>query len=407
MDVRWKAAWTGGGLPRWRRAVYALAALALASVIWFPTVHLLFTPALESFRAPEGLAPKARALAARQMELWEHPEARAKEIGQLRGTNAEWDFMGRTFLVLALANLSLREPSTQARNLAIMDAIIAETMRIEKEKGFCFFLMDYGRAQPFTAQPARSVFVDGEIALMLGARRMIEERAEYRTELAERVGHLVRQMGAGPVRCGESYPDECWMFCNTAALAAIRIHDALDGQDHGPFLREWVATAKRRLVHKPTGLLISSFSLNGYPRDGPEGSSIWMVAHCLQLVDEEFARDQYARAKKELARELFGFAYAREWPASWKGPVDVDSGPIVPGLEASTASSGLALLAAGAFEDRELMEGLLASLHLGGFPIERDGKLKLCASNQVGDAVVLYALTQGPLWRKVREGTKR
>ena len=39
-----------------------------------------------------------------------------------------------------------------------------------------------------------------------------------------------------------------------------------------------------------------------------------MTAHCLQLIDEEFAADQYRRARKELGRELLGFGYAREWP---------------------------------------------------------------------------------------------
>ena len=41
--------------------------------------------------------------------------------------------------------------------------------------------------------------------------------------------------------CAESYPDECWMFCNTVALAAVRVGDRLDDQDHSAFFAEWVA----------------------------------------------------------------------------------------------------------------------------------------------------------------------
>src|SRR5439155_867256 len=117
------------------------------------------------------------------------------------------------------------------------------------------------------------------------------------------------------------------------------------------FLQQWVQTAKRQLVDPKTGLLISTYTVHGEPTQGPEGSTIWMVAHCLQIVDAEFARDQYERAKKELAAELFGFGYAREWPAQWKGSADVDSGPIIPGLEASAGSSGLAFVGASAFGD--------------------------------------------------------
>ena len=80
--------------------------------------------------------------------------------------------------------------------------------------------------------------------------------------------------------------------------------DRLDGTDHSAFFQRWLRTAKQKLVDPGTGLLVSSFTLEGRPQDGPEGSSIWMSAHCLQLIDEDFAADQYRRAKKELGREL-------------------------------------------------------------------------------------------------------
>jgi hypothetical protein len=149
-------------------------------------------------------------------------------------------------------------------------------------------------------------------------------------------------------------------------------------------------------------MLISSFSVDGQAFDGPEGSSIWMVAHCLDLVDPEFARDQYCRARQELGRSVLGFGYAREWPRSWQSPADVDSGPIIPVLEMSAGSSGMAVLGAASFEDREFLLGLMTSLKFAGFPVRRDGELKFCASNQVGDAVLLYAMVQGPVWASVK-----
>jgi hypothetical protein len=99
-------------------------------------------------------------------------------------------------------------------------------------------------------------------------------------------------------------------------------------------------------------LLVSSYSFGGVPQDGPEGSSIWMVAHNLLIVDRPFAEDQYRRAKTELAANVLGFGYAREWPKTWEGPMDVDSGPIVPALGISPGSSGLALIGASMFGDR-------------------------------------------------------
>ena len=152
-----------------------------------------------------------------------------------------------------------------------------------------------------------------------------------------------------------------------------------------------------------TGILLSSYRHNGSPKDGPEGSSIWLAAHCLQLVDPDLARDQYRRARAELGRTVLGFGYAREWPEGWVGPAGIDSGPIVPLLGASAGSSGLALLGAAAFDDRGYFDALCATLELAGFPAtDDDGGVRYAASNQVGDAVMLYAMVQGPLWARAR-----
>src|SRR5206468_11671237 len=107
---------------------------------------------------------------------------------------------------------------------------------------------------------------------------------------------MVARMKDSALLSPESYPDECWTFDVTTALAAIHIADVLDGTDHSDLRRRWIAIAKKKLLEKRTGLLISSFNFSGNTIDGPEGSTIWMVAHNLLLVDRDFARDQYRRA---------------------------------------------------------------------------------------------------------------
>ena len=392
------------GLSRRRRLGFVLLSLALAAIIWLPWVHLFFKPELSDYLRPRGIPPRARALAARQLKLWSDPLLRQEEIQRMRASNAEWDFMGRTFFVLALANMALREPARQARYLAVMDRIIDETLRLEERHGMFFFMMGYARSGPFVQQPPRSVFVDGEIALMLAVRLLVDHRDQrrYRDLLRRRVRLITARMERAPLRCTESYPDECWMFCNTVALAAIYIQDALFGPVNARLIQQWLASVKRKLVDPGTGMLVSSFSLSGRVKDGPEGSSIFLAAHCLQLVDPALARDQYARARKELGCSLFGFGYAREWPASWVGPTDIDSGPIVPLLGASAGASGLALLGAASFGDTEFYARLVTSVELAAFPVERDGVLRYSASNQVGDAVMLYAMVQGPAWQRAR-----
>jgi hypothetical protein len=391
---------------RMKNILVGLAALAIAGIIWLPCLHLLFARPLSEFRQDPGLSPKARQLAARHLQLWTDPALREQELKKMRASNAEWDFMGRSYLVWSLANMALRNPASKPLYLQTMDQIIDETLRLEKQEGMYFFLMPYAKERHYLVQPAHSLFLDGEIALMLASRRVVEEKPEYKPLLTGRVNAIVERFQKSPRRLLESYPDECWMFDHCVALDAIKMADYLDGGDHSALIRDWIAMARQKLVDSKSGLLISSFTTDGIPLDGPEGSTIWMVAHSLQLLDEDFARDQYRRARKELGEITLGFGYAHEWPKSWQGHADVDSGPIIPGFKISAGSSGMAFIGASTFDDKQFLTSLAATLDFAGFPSRTHGRLKYCASNQVGDAALLYATTLGPLWQKVKTGTK-
>lgn len=201
---------------------------------------------------------------------------------------------------------------------------------------------------------------------------------------------------------GESYPDEVWIFCNIVALAAVRLHDVSEGTPdrHASLFRRWVAMAKQHIVDRRSGLLVAKTTHRGAALDGPEGSTLWLAAAMLRLVDDDFARDQYARARAELHGSFAGFGWAREWPTTWPGTDDVDSGPTVPFIGANAGSSGLALVAARAFDDHAFTRELIASLGLAGFPLNRGSHY--AAGNQVADAVILYAMVSGPLWERAR-----
>jgi len=391
---------------RMARLLTGLAVLFVAALVWLPCLHFLFLRPVAEFRQETGLSPRARALAARHLQLWTDPDLRAQALNKMRVSNAEWDFMGRSYLVWSLANMALRDPDSKSLYLETMDRIIDETLRLEKQEGMYFFLMPYARDQHYLLQPPHSLFLDGEIALMLASRRAVEEKPEYKTLLRERVDAMVGRFGKSRHQLLESYPDQCWMFDHCVALDAIKMADYLDGTDHSAFIRDWLAMAKQKLVDPKSGLLISSFMEDGTPLDGPEGSSIWMVTHSLQLLDPDFARDQYRRARKELGAITLGFGYAHEWPKSWPGTPDIDSGPIIPGFQISAGSSGMALIGASSFHDDTFLASLAATLDFAAFPSQSHGRLKYCASNQVGDAALLYAATLGPLWQKVLTSTK-
>src|SRR5689334_17693421 len=114
----------------------------------------------------------------------------------------------------------------------------------------------YAKDRPYRVKPARSLFIDGEIALMMGARRMLEEEPAYKQPMTERLKLIEERWRANPIMAAESYPDECWTFDHAVALAAFKVADRLDGTDHSALCQKWIEIAKEKLVHKETGLLV-------------------------------------------------------------------------------------------------------------------------------------------------------
>lgn len=74
---------------RARAIAPALAAIATATAIWLPSVHLLHEVRVPC-RADAAVAPRTRALTARQLQLWQDPASKRKELARMRRSNAEW-----------------------------------------------------------------------------------------------------------------------------------------------------------------------------------------------------------------------------------------------------------------------------------------------------------------------------
>lgn len=344
--------------------------------------------------------PRAAAALDKQLGHWAQA-APSEEVLAMRRLNPEWDFMQRTFLVLALANEALAAPDQQGTYLPVIDRVIEDTLAQEAQHGQHWYLLSYADRDPFRSTTGRSLFVDGEIAVMLGARLILAEDPAVHAAFDARIAVLRSEMLASPSLSAESYPDEVWTFCNSFALVALRMHEVTSGADHSDLTQAWLDHAKRTLIDPETGLLVSSTHYDGRPKEGPEGSSIWLVASNLLLVDPDFAAEQYAGAKEHLGGRVGTMAYAKEWPSSQAGQIDVDSGPILPYIEASASSSGFALLAARAFEDGSHELALRRALDAADLVLALDPELAQMADNPVGEAVLLYAFSFGPLWAHI------
>ena len=364
------------------------ACLTLATAVWLPLLH--------HFHRVDAAAREHIAVSLEKRAL--EPNG---DVEVMRNVNPEWDWMSRTFTVLGLANRALEHEDERAVALGAMDRIIEEALEDGRDQER--FLLPYARNKPFVDPAARSVFIDGELLMMIAARDLVEQRPDFMSEASELASSIEGAMRRSPTLSAESYPDECWTFCNTTALAALAMLDAARGDHaHAKLASDWVLQAKSKLVEPRTGMLVSSFTCDGRVLDGPEGSSIWMSAANLLFVDDAFARDQYGRARRELGRTTLGFGWAREWPRDAEGHVDVDSGAIIPLTGASAGSSGFAVLGASAFRDDAFRDALLSSLELAAMPRDDASGRRYLASNRVGDAVLFDALSFGPLLKKVK-----
>ena len=328
--------------------------------------------------------------------LWPWEGGPREEIVAMRRLNPEYDLMARLFLALALGDLAVSEPGRwKDRAIRALDAILADTDAAVADRGPAAFLLPYwGYAN--NRGPRRSLFVDGERLLILAVRRFLGDAPALR-RAADDLSLAIREAMAGPAGSAESYPNECWTFCHSVALAALHLGAAMGDRGGIP---PWTTFARRSL-RDPSGMLVSSFTWDGRVRDGPEGSSIWAASHLLRGVDPELAAEQYSLARAALGRTAGGFGWAREWPVGDERTMDVDSGPLVPVLEASPSSSGLAILAARSAGDTGFERALRASLEVGAFPRDAGGRRRFLASNLVGDAVILAGTTAGPLWAAV------
>ena len=163
-------------------------ALLIAAAIWLPLVHRFYCCASGEYKCETGVPPRAARLAKHQLQLLQQSPRSTQEREAMRAVNPEWDLMGRTYLVLSLVNMAKREPAQTTEYLKSVDQIIDETLQMEAEYGPLHFLMPYARAQPWVLQPPRSQFVDSEMAMMLAARRALEDSPRYAEEVRQRIG---------------------------------------------------------------------------------------------------------------------------------------------------------------------------------------------------------------------------
>jgi hypothetical protein len=189
-----------------------------------------------------------------------------------------------------------------------------------------------------------------------------------------------------------AYPGQAWPVDSAVGIAALALADDLGGvAAHQGLVGRWLAAAKPRR-DPDTGLLPHRVDPDtGFPVEGARGSSQALLLRFLHEVDPAGAARDWAVFRDRFASTVPGAPGFREHPRGLGGAGDVDSGPLVLGLSAST--SVVALGGAVLFGDRAVARALTGLAEATGMAVEYRGQRRyLGGALPVGDAFLAWSL---------------
>ena len=196
----------------------------------------------------------------------------------------------------------------------------------------------------------------------------------------------------------DSYPGAAWPADNVVGAAALAGCGPLLDSTYSQTAQEWLVRAQER-EDPETGLLPHSAA-----SPQARGSSTALMIPFLAEIDSAYARTQYERFLATFETEMLGVLPAiREYPRSFKGTGDIDSGPIVLGAGAPASVVGIA--AARAVGDAETVQALRASAERLGLAFTRDAQRRyLFGKLPVGDAFLAWASSVSPARGEISTG---
>jgi hypothetical protein len=172
-------------------------------------------------------------------------------------------------------------------------------------------------------------------ALALGMARLVDPA--FPENLVAQHDALIaayeRRLAAAPFGLIETYPGEAYPTDVAAVAAAIAVHGRVTGKDHRAVLTAWADKVRAAQLDRASGLVIQRVGVaDGRPHDAPRGSGTALAAYFAGFADARLARELGEAALRH-ASTLAGFGAIREYADGHAGAGDVDSGPVVLGIE--------------------------------------------------------------------------
>jgi hypothetical protein len=240
-----------------------------------------------------------------------------------------------------------------------------------------------------------SVFVHGHFLSLAVRYREVTGDPQYDLLMRRIAMALDEAFAQDELGVLQSYkhPPMWWLTDNFPALSALARYDRIFHTHYGVGKDKFLASLKSRYLDPGTGMFCTyADSESRKAGQGPRGISMMYGLHFLNDFAPDFAREQYALAKKNLFGSVLGCSAVREFPVGEESAEDIDSGPLIMGFGAS--ASGFAIAATAVMDDLEAGGQLLRSLFLLGLEVREGDKLYYREIPEVGQAVILFGRTE-------------
>lgn len=302
----------------------------------------------------------------------------------------QWPFMQFCYFGFACANLAACDPAVRESALEEMKWLIDN---LQKPRLTGFIAEHFG--PPFGSEIDRpSVFVHGLFLSLVVRYREACGDPRYDPLMQRVAAALSREFRRSPEGILPTYRDMWWLGDNLPALSALVRYDRLFQTNLAQVSGRFLTTVRASYLDHHG--LFSSYVDPAERRvlQGARGVSLAYALHFLRDVDPQFAKDQYALAKRHFYRSALGLAAVREFPAGGEELPDIDSGAVLFGF--GTAASGFWIAAAALNDDAPAGWALVSSLALcsGATPLAQGDELLLSVMPTVGQAVVLFGQTE-------------
>jgi len=376
---------------RIRRYVAVLLALVLLKIGWTWAMRLDGETLLRGGYRDDLFARRAY-LVSRLDQAGAGPDTMPDWIpAQFRG---EWALVTYSMSTAAVTNLAFLFPETREEACALLPAWIETVQRPEFRQ---FDRRRWAGEDALDSLDTGTGHIGylGHLNFMLAAYHRLCDGGPY-TDLFHAVSAaLAARVSAQPYLNAETYPGEIYLPDNAVVVSSLALYEQTFPQRATNVAAAWLEEVHQNLRIVPTGLLPFSLSTQGFPLQGPRGSSATWNTFYLFHIDAGFALTHFRSTRESFFDPLwFGLGGMREFPNGVEGYGDIDSGPLVAGF--SPAATGFGIAGARVAQDPEVLSGLLLTAEAAGTTWQWNGRRRYLFAPLVGDAILLAMMTATP-----------